>query len=62
EAGVVAVDGSAIRVTRASDGVLRVGDARLVQPGLIARNGMLHGVDRVTLPDSARAEATSAAP
>jgi uncharacterized surface protein with fasciclin (FAS1) repeats len=39
------------------DGQVRAGQARLVQPDLIARNGILHGIDRVTLGD-----ATSASP
>ncbi len=39
------------------DGQVRAGRARLVQPDLIARNGILHGIDRVTLNG-----ATSASP
>jgi uncharacterized surface protein with fasciclin (FAS1) repeats len=39
------------------DGQVRAGQARLVQPDLVARNGILHGVDRVTLTG-----ATSASP
>ncbi len=39
------------------DSVVRAGPARLVQPDLVARNGVLHGVDRVVLPG-----ATSASP
>ena len=63
EAGMAeTIGGTAIRVTRAPDGAVRVGDARLVQPDVAARNGMLHGTDRVALPDTARAEATSAVP
>ena len=52
--------GATVRVERGDDGTPRVGEARLVQPDLVARNGRLHGVDRVLLPrvDSA----TSAAP
>jgi uncharacterized surface protein with fasciclin (FAS1) repeats len=40
-----------------SDHIVRAGQARLVQPDLVARNGILHGVDRVTLTG-----ATSASP
>ena len=40
-----------------SDSLVRAGQARLVQPDLVARNGTLHGVDRVTLTG-----ATSASP
>jgi uncharacterized surface protein with fasciclin (FAS1) repeats len=39
------------------DGAIRAGPARLVEPDLVARNGILHGVDRVVLPN-----ATSASP
>ena len=63
EAGEVeTVAGTAIRVTRGADGRARTGEARVVQPDVTARNGMLHGVDRVTVPDSTAAEATSAVP
>jgi uncharacterized surface protein with fasciclin (FAS1) repeats len=63
EAGEVeTLGGAAIRVTRGADEVARAGDARVIQPDVTARNGMLHGVDRVTLPDSTVGEATSAVP
>jgi uncharacterized surface protein with fasciclin (FAS1) repeats len=63
EAGTVeTLGGAAIRVTRGADGVPRVGEAKLIQPDMTARNGMLHGVDRVMLPDSTVGKATSAVP
>lgn len=54
--------GGAIRVTRGSDGVPRAGDARIIQPDMTARNGRLHGVDRVTTPGLGAEGTTSAAP
>jgi uncharacterized surface protein with fasciclin (FAS1) repeats len=54
--------GTVIRMTMGRDSVGRAGDARLVQPNVQARNGILHGVDRVTIPDTAATAATSAAP
>ena len=59
---VETVGGTPVRMTRGPDGIPRAGETRVVQPDLTARNGMLHGVDRVTLPDSTAAEATSADP
>lgn len=51
EAGTLTSRGGAlIRFSRA-DGVIHAGPARLVQPDLVARNGTLHGVDRVVLPE-----------
>ena len=44
-------------VYSSKDREVHAGSARLVQPDLIARNGVLHGVDRVTLTG-----ATSASP
>jgi uncharacterized surface protein with fasciclin (FAS1) repeats len=54
--------GTVVQVTRGADGWVRVGEARVVQPDLIARNGMLHGVDRVTMPDTTGPAPTSAVP
>jgi uncharacterized surface protein with fasciclin (FAS1) repeats len=34
------------------DGVIRAGPARLIEPDLVARNGILHGLDRVVLPNA----------
>jgi uncharacterized surface protein with fasciclin (FAS1) repeats len=49
--------GTGLAVVRGKDGLNRVGAARVVQPDLVARNGTLHGLDRVLLP-----ETTSASP
>ena len=49
--------GAVIRFGRQGDGWIHAGPARVVQPDLYARNGILHGIDRVILPDT-----TSAAP
>ncbi|HEX6107029.1 MAG TPA: fasciclin domain-containing protein [Gemmatimonadales bacterium] len=54
--------GEPVRAARAADGSVRLNGARVVQPDLTARNGILHGVDRVVLPDTASAPATSAVP
>jgi uncharacterized surface protein with fasciclin (FAS1) repeats len=58
KAGSVRVQsGNAVTVLRGADRAVRVGEARVVQPDLAARNGVLHGTDRVILPDT-----TSASP
>ena len=49
--------GAAVPFRRGEDGWVHAGPARVVQIDLYARNGILHGVDRVILP-----ETTSAAP
>jgi uncharacterized surface protein with fasciclin (FAS1) repeats len=54
--------GTVIRMSMGADSLGRAGSARVVQPNVQARNGILHGVDRVTLPDSGATTATSAAP
>ncbi len=46
--------GTVVRFSQ-SNGVVRAGPARLVQPDLLARNGVLQGVDRVVLPDATSA-------
>jgi uncharacterized surface protein with fasciclin (FAS1) repeats len=57
-AGARSRGGSLVHFVYSSrDGQVRAGQARLVQPDLVARNGILHGVDRVTLTG-----ATSASP
>jgi uncharacterized surface protein with fasciclin (FAS1) repeats len=48
-----AESGRIIRFTRdPGSGSLRADDARVVQPDLTARNGMLHGIDRALAPDT----------
>jgi uncharacterized surface protein with fasciclin (FAS1) repeats len=48
-----AESGRIVRFTRDSaSGRLRADDARIVQPDLMARNGMLQGIDRVLAPDT----------
>jgi hypothetical protein len=42
--------------------VVTAGDARVLQPNIQARNGILHGVDRVTLPAAPDSSVTSVAP
>ena len=54
--------GTVIRMSTGADSLGRAGEARVVQPNVQARNGILHGVDRVTLPDTEATSATSAAP
>jgi uncharacterized surface protein with fasciclin (FAS1) repeats len=49
--------GGTIPFSRERDGWIHAGAARILHPDLIARNGTLHGIDRVILPD-----ATSASP
>ena len=49
-----AESGRIVRFTRDSaSGRLRADDARVVQPDLMARNGMLQGIDRALAPDTA---------
>ncbi|MGH7527031.1 MAG: fasciclin domain-containing protein [Gemmatimonadales bacterium] len=50
--------GQTIEFSRDSAGALLVDDAVVAQPDLLARDGVLQGLDRVTLPDAA----TSASP
>jgi uncharacterized surface protein with fasciclin (FAS1) repeats len=48
-----AESGRIVRFTRDSaTGSLRADEARVVQPDLMARNGMLHGIDRAMTPDT----------
>jgi uncharacterized surface protein with fasciclin (FAS1) repeats len=48
-----AESGRIVRFTRDSaSGSLRADDARVVQPDLMARNGMLQGIDRALVPDT----------
>ena len=48
-----AESGRIVRFTRDSaSGGLRADDARVVQPDLMARNGMLQGIDRALAPDT----------
>lgn len=48
-----AESGRIVRFTRDSaSGNLRADDARVVQPDLMARNGMLQGIDRALAPDT----------
>ena len=48
-----AESGRIVRFTRdPATGRLRADDARVVQPDLTARNGMLHGIDRALAPDT----------
>jgi uncharacterized surface protein with fasciclin (FAS1) repeats len=48
-----AESGRIVRFTRDSaSGRLRADDARVVQPDLMARNGMLQGIDRAIAPDT----------
>ena len=48
-----AESGRIVRFTRdPASGRLRADDARVVQPDLTARNGMLHGIDRALAPDT----------
>jgi uncharacterized surface protein with fasciclin (FAS1) repeats len=48
-----AESGRVVRFTRDSaSGSLRADDARVVQPDLMARNGMLQGMDRALAPDT----------
>jgi uncharacterized surface protein with fasciclin (FAS1) repeats len=54
--------GATVSVTRGRNGEVKVGEAGVVQPDVTARNGVLHGVDRVTLPGPEGGETTSAAP
>jgi uncharacterized surface protein with fasciclin (FAS1) repeats len=52
--GVRSRGGNLIHFSSA-DSAVRAGQARLVQPDLVARNGILHGVDRVNLTNPASA-------
>lgn len=45
------VQGQAAPV-QVSGGQLSVGGAQIVRPDITARNGMIHGVDKVNIPDS----------
>jgi uncharacterized surface protein with fasciclin (FAS1) repeats len=48
-----AESGRVVRFTRDSaSGSLRADEARVVQPDLMARNGMVHGIDRAMTPDT----------
>ncbi|HEX3236620.1 MAG TPA: fasciclin domain-containing protein [Gemmatimonadales bacterium] len=48
-----AESGRVVRFTRDSaSGSLRADDARVVQPDLMARNGMMQGIDRALAPDT----------
>jgi uncharacterized surface protein with fasciclin (FAS1) repeats len=48
-----AESGRIVRFTRdPASGNLRADDARVVQPDLMARNGMLQGIDRAMVPDT----------
>ena len=48
-----AESGRIVRFTRDSaSGSLRADDARVIQPDLMARNGMLQGIDRALAPDT----------
>jgi uncharacterized surface protein with fasciclin (FAS1) repeats len=35
-----------------TDGQVSIGGARITQPDIIAKNGMIHGIDKVNIPDS----------
>jgi uncharacterized surface protein with fasciclin (FAS1) repeats len=57
EGKVALRDGTVLEFSREEDGSIYAGPARVVQPDIAASNGLLHGVDMVTLPDT-----TSASP
>jgi uncharacterized surface protein with fasciclin (FAS1) repeats len=57
---VVTLAGTALAVQRDGGATTVGGEARLVQADLLARNGRVHGVDRVILPEADTA--TSAVP
>jgi uncharacterized surface protein with fasciclin (FAS1) repeats len=57
KAGDVRSRGGTVVHFSSADGGVRAGQAVLVQPNLVARNGVLHGIDRVTVT-----RATSASP
>jgi uncharacterized surface protein with fasciclin (FAS1) repeats len=44
------LDGRRITVTRASDGSVMIGGAKIVKPNIEARNGIIQGVDGVIMP------------
>src|SRR6185295_9012829 len=57
KAGNVRSRGGTVVHFSSGEGGIRAGQALLVQPNLVARNGVLHGIDRVTVTS-----ATSATP
>jgi uncharacterized surface protein with fasciclin (FAS1) repeats len=44
------LDGKRLKVTRASDGIVTIGGAKITKPNIQARNGIIQGIDGVLLP------------
>jgi uncharacterized surface protein with fasciclin (FAS1) repeats len=44
------LDGRRLSVTRASDGSVMIGGAKVVKPNIEARNGIIQGIDGVIVP------------
>ena len=44
------LDGRRLPVTRASDGTVTIGGAKVIKPNIEARNGIIQGVDTVIIP------------
>ena len=44
------LDGRRLPVTRASDGTVTIGGAKVVKPNIEARNGIIQGVDAIIIP------------
>ena len=44
------LDGRRLPVTRASDGTVTIGGAKVVKPNIQARNGIIQGVDAIIIP------------
>ncbi len=47
---VSTLDGRRLAVTRASDGTVMIGGAKVVKPDIEARNGIIQGIDSVIMP------------
>lgn len=44
------LDGKELKVAKASDGSITIGNAKIVQPDIKASNGMIQGVDTLIIP------------
>jgi uncharacterized surface protein with fasciclin (FAS1) repeats len=44
------LDGRQLKVTRASDGTVTIGGAKVVKPNIKASNGIIQGVDTIIVP------------
>jgi transforming growth factor-beta-induced protein len=59
---VTTTQGNTVSVTVLADGTVTVNDATVVEPDILARNGVTHGIDQVLIPPLAASSSPTSSP